>query len=104
MRLRNIMGNDLRKLTSRAMMCGFPINENHGYLLAPNMRVHWGTVEESLIIIDTKNDAVEVKLLHNGKIYTYADPKHPLEPPPGWKSRAGWSDAEEVQGRIPKHG
>ena len=101
-RLRNVMGNDFRQLTSRAMMCGFPVDINQGLLLAPNMRAHWGTEEESLIIIDTRNNTVEVKLLHRGKIYTYADPKHPLTPPSGWKSGAGWTDAEEAQGPISK--
>lgn len=98
--LKVVMGADLRQLTSRAMMCGFPVDADQSFLLARNMRAHEGTEEESLIIVDRTSGAIEVKLLHDHKIYTYTGPNGTFPPPLGWQDANGWRTAVEVPGRL----
>lgn len=101
-RLRAIMGDDLQQLTLRAGMCGFAIEAKGDVLLIHNMRPHRGTEEESLIVVNEARDSLEVKLLHAGKIFTYAKPGQAFPPPPGWQDAKGWCTARQVEGRISK--
>lgn len=100
-RLKTLMGADYQQFDIRWGMCGTPANMVGGIVIAINMQPHYGGMEESMLAVDPKMNAIMVKILHNGKIYTYQEVGHPLTLPDGWMgTQDEWSKAVEVGGRV----
>jgi len=101
-RLKAMMGPDYKQFDIRSGMCGFPVSMIGGIVISFNMQQHYGGREESMLLVDPKNDSIMVKMLHDGKIYTYGDPTHLLRLPSGWMGgHEAWTRAVEVGGRVP---
>jgi hypothetical protein len=100
-RLKAMMGADYEKFEIRSGMCGWPVEMIGGVVISFNMQQHYGGREESMLAVDPKNDAIMVKILHDGKIFTFREHGHPFNLPSGWMGgHEGWNRAVEVGGTL----